>query len=339
MLVQLGPQVARDPLAEHRHQPQPHVRRGLAYDVQRRHGPHREPRQTSGFDSTEQSGLRRPNDLVEQEAGEVRRYETGQCDDRGCHQTDGHLAPIRRQVTEQAEDHRRLTSGDERLCIAHRARDCVRVHAIGVRRGRGHDATGERLLEHEANVLERAALTLRVAHECERVFVRLAEHQQRVRTESGRQLQPADLPARDRLNVPRPTWRRAGNGDVTIAQRYPGLAEDQRVVEVGECVQPDRLRLPLQFNARAQLVGETRWLAYIATDDFVIHGRDPLRVARANKKAFRSAEAPERPDHDIESCSSRVLDLRRRKRRKSAFQGTLSPGASTRAAWCGGSKR
>src|ERR671915_1690183 len=64
--------------------------------------------------------------------------------------------------------------------------------------------------------------------------------------------------------------------------------------------------------------------------------------SETTKRPFRSVAAPERPDHDIESCASRVLGLLRRQHRKSTFQGALRPSrrrreVRRRGRECGGS--
>jgi hypothetical protein len=73
-------------------------------------------------------------------------------------------------VLEQPHQHRCPTPGDECLRVANRARHGVRVHAIGVFRG---DRTPlDRLIENEADVLERATLPLGVSRDGERRLVR-----------------------------------------------------------------------------------------------------------------------------------------------------------------------
>jgi hypothetical protein len=99
------------------------------------------------------------------------------------------------------------------------------------------------------------------------------------------------------------------------------------VIEIGEGVELHRLVAPLALYARAKLAGKPNGLADIPADDFLIliHRRDPL--GEKSERPFGAGEAPERPDHDIESWSSRVLDLRRSCRRKSTRADALRPRA------------
>ena len=191
--------------------------RRLAHDVQRRHRSHCQPGQSRRFPAPERAPLRRPNDPVEQEAGEVWRNEARQGDEGGRSQTDRHFAPVGRQVTEQAEDDRRLPAGDQCLRISHRSGDSVGIHAVRVGRSRRHRAAGERLLEHEADVLECAALALCVAHHRQRLLVRLADEYQHVGAQPRRELDAPNARALDRLDVPRAARRRPRDGDVAFA--------------------------------------------------------------------------------------------------------------------------
>ena len=77
------------------------------------------------------------------------------------------------------------------------------------------------------------------------------------------------------------------------------------MVEVGEGVEPDRLRLPCQLDARPQLVWELGGLPYIATNDLVIHGRDPLVVAGGQQKGLSGL--PKHPKGRITTSNPALL--------------------------------
>jgi hypothetical protein len=154
---------------------------------------------------------------------------------------------------------------------------------------------------------------------------------ERVCAQSRRFLHRADSAPLDRVHVPHAAARRPHEGDVMLAQRQPRLTQSKCVVEVGERVKLDGLAVPLALDACAQVAGQTRRLTDITADDLLIliHCRDPLTV-RTAKRPFRSVAAPERPDHDIESWTSRVLVVGR-SRQKSPLQGALRPCARKRA--------
>jgi len=64
------------------------------------------------------------------------------------------------------------------------------------------------------------------------------------------------------------------------------------MIEVGERIEENRLRVPRQLDARAQLTGKPRGLANVASYDFLIHRRDPVKdccsaLSRGSKKAFQ----------------------------------------------------
>jgi hypothetical protein len=81
-LVQLPAQVARDPLADDRHEPQPEVRRPLPDEVHARHHRDRGPRQAQRRRVRQRPRLRAPHHVVEQVAREVRRHEARRRHDR-----------------------------------------------------------------------------------------------------------------------------------------------------------------------------------------------------------------------------------------------------------------
>ena len=58
------------------------------------------------------------------------------------------------------------------------------------------------------------------------------------------------------------------------------------MVEIGQGIESDRLRVPRQLDPRAQRVRHLDGLAYITTDDFVIHDRDPLMVGGGQQKGL-----------------------------------------------------
>jgi hypothetical protein len=242
--------------------------------------------------------LRAPHDAVDQVAGEPGRDEARERHDGGGREAEGELSPVARDVAEQPQDDRRLAAGDERLRVAHRSRDGVGVDVVGVA-GR-HRTPRHRLLEHEADVLDRAALPLGVAHDEQRRVVGRAEEDEAVGAEPGRLLHRLDARAFHRRHLP---LARRGAGarerDVARAECEPRLAEAhgrgggrrRRAREVGEGVELHRVAAPRALDAGAELGGEPRRLADVPADDLLvlldgIHGRDPA-ASLGSKKAFQ----------------------------------------------------
>ena len=298
MLVQLGAQVAGDPLTEHRHQPQAHQRRRLAYEVHGRHRRHGEPGDSAGAAERQPAFLRRPHHAVDQVAREVRRHQAHERDNRRGPHAEHQLPPVRREVAEQAADHRHLTARHQRLRVADRPRHAGRVLLVGVR---GRDrAPRERLFEHELEVLEGAPLAVAVAQHGERGISRPAQQRQRGGGQSRRLAHRFDAGPLDVVDLPprRGTMR---HGDAAVAQGHPHLRQPVGVVEVGEGVELHRGAVPAGLDVAAQLRRQPGRLAGVARDDCVIrvvvlriHARDPVqvwlnktapRVSRSTRKA------------------------------------------------------
>ena len=178
MLVQLGAQVASHPLPQDRHQPQPYVGRGLAHEVDEPHRRDREPRNRACTRKRQRSRLGWPHDLVDQMARQVRRHQADQRDHRRRRHPQRELPAIWLQVTEQPPDHRGLPAGNERLRLADGARYALRVQAVRLTVRELPLVPVDLLLEHESDVLERAALPVRVTQQRERRIARCAENRQ-----------------------------------------------------------------------------------------------------------------------------------------------------------------
>jgi hypothetical protein len=241
--------------------------------------------------------LRRPHDTVDEESRDVRRREAYQRDDRGRREPERELAPVCEQVPEQSDDDARLASRDERLRVTHRACDRRRIDAIGdvafgdsAARLLGDRATGaadfvdgtavQRLVEDEADVLDRTALAMRVAHDEDRRIARLAEESQGVRAQPRRFLKRAYLPALDRAHAPLSAVVASRECDVAGSKRKPRFAESQCVVQVGEGVELYGVSRTRVLDPGAQLAREARRLADVACNDFLIHVGDPLEAPR-----------------------------------------------------------
>src|SRR6185312_9841552 len=101
------------------------------------------------------------------------------------------------QLAQQSPDNSNFPSGHEGLRFAYRAGNAVRIRAVRVH---GRDlAALELLLEHEADVLERAPLAVRVAHQGERRLPGRAQQRQGVCRETWRLAHRLDARARDAL--------------------------------------------------------------------------------------------------------------------------------------------
>ena len=332
VLVQLGAQVARNPFADHRHEPQPHVCSGLPDEVQARHRRHRHPGHACGRAARQPSFLRRTHDAVD----DVARRGTG-----GTRLTSvitvaaerprAQLAPVRLQIAEQPDDHPRVASRDERLRIANRSCDRVGVDGVGVGCRDAVDGTsGDALIQREANVLERTALSLGVAKHRRRRFAGRAEQHERVGAQTGRLTDGADAPRSTDRTSHAPSGVARATAMCCSTHRHPRLREPERVIEIGERVQLHLQPAPLAFDLRAKVGGEAGRLADVASDDVLIHVRDPLWWAQTAKRPFELA-APERPDHDIESRTSTVLGPGRWYRRRTCIQGAMRLNARTSA--------
>ena len=256
-------------LAEHRHEPRRRCAAVCRTDVDERHRRHRHPRDRRRRVARHRARLHRPHHAIDQVAGEVRRHEADHRDDRRRAHAEHHLPAVRREVPEQPERDRRLAPGDERLRVAHRARDRVRVHAVGVvRRDR---AAVERLVEHEPDVLERAALPLRVAHDGERRLVRRADNT------SVFALSPGDsctawICAR---SIDRTSQSPFVRGERCATRRGPNATHDSREPERLRRGRPSRRAGPARCPSRARSARVRRRqlarLSDVPADDFAIY--------------------------------------------------------------------
>ncbi|PYP73085.1 MAG: hypothetical protein DMD41_07335 [Gemmatimonadetes bacterium] len=102
----------------------------------------------------------------------------------------------------------------------------------------------------------------------------------RVRSNDWRCQDPSPPPAL----LPSAARNPSGERDVGGAERHPGLAEPQSVVQVREGVELHRGAAPSRFDAVAELARQPRWLVGVPADDPVIggqqfgfHARDPAQ--------------------------------------------------------------
>ncbi len=250
MLVQLGAQVARHPLAQDGHQPQTDQCRGLAHKIDERHRADRHPGDPAGARHVEPPFLRRPHHAVDQVTRQIGRDEADQRDDRRRGHAENQPAPVGREVAEQAADHRHALPRHEGLGIANRP-----GHARGVllvRVGRRDVASRERLVEYELEILEPAPLAVREPHDRERRIAGAAEQRERAGRESRRLAHRLDTGTLDARDVPVATLLRAArHGDVRGAEGHPLLGQAEGVVQVRERVQLHRRAVPGRFDLRA----------------------------------------------------------------------------------------
>src|SRR4051812_48252705 len=101
-----------------------------------------------------------------------------------------------------------------------------------------------------------------VARDDERRLAGFAEQRERVRAQPRRLPQRANAPSLDDGDLPsRGSRSTCRNRDVLRAEREPGFAETQHVVEVAERVELNRPAAACSFNAFAQLARESRGLS------------------------------------------------------------------------------
>src|SRR5262249_48209110 len=142
----------------------------------------------------------------------------------------------------------------------------------------------ERLFQYEAQVLERAALPVRVAEHRQRgTGVDGARQRERRGREPGRLVHRPDFRAADPVERPGAVVL-ARDGDMVRPEHYPGAGEAQRVVQVGVGVELHRI-----LDAQAQFRRQPRGLIGVAGDNllverltFGVHARDRLRVHQRN---------------------------------------------------------
>src|SRR6185503_9512430 len=138
------------------------------------------------------------------------------------------------------------------------------------------------LFEDEPDVLERAALAMRVAQQREGGLARLTEDRQRVGRESRRFADGLDARSLDGSDLPAVT---AAPGDRELAgtEGQPRLGEPQALIEVGERVQLHGRAVPGVLDLPSQLRREPRWLSRVARDDVVVEllqrAHDPLPLS------------------------------------------------------------
>src|SRR6266576_2989592 len=140
------------------------------------------------------------------------------------------------------------------------------------------------------------------------------EQRERAGRESRRLAHRLDTGALDTRDLPVATLLHpARHGDVRGAEGHPFLGQAEGVVQVRERVQLHRRAVPGRLDAPAQLRRQPGRLAGVARDDVAIrvvcgsaHVRDPVQVW-TTKRPSRSGTAPGRPDHDMQSWTSRVL--------------------------------
>ena len=323
VLVQLGAQVARDPLAQHGHQPQPQQRRRLADQVHERHRGDGEPGNRRGATGVEPTLLRRPDHAVDHVPREVRWHQAHERDQRGRGHAEREPAAIWREVAEQAPDNRHLTPGHEGLRVTYRTRDARHVFLVRVRRG--DRAPLERFLEHELQVLVGAPLAVAVAQHRERRIAGTAQDRERAGRQTGRLAHRLDAGALDAVDLPpRSTVHRPGHAQMAGSECDPHVSEPQGVVQVGERVQLHRSPVPRRLDQAPQLGRQPGRLVGVALHNLgvegvevlevmevvtlSIHARDPCSNVQTTRTASRgSVEHPGRPDHGSGSYPSRGL--------------------------------
>ncbi len=260
------------------------MRRGLLDEVHDRHRRHRDPRDRPRAGQRQRTGLRRTDDTIDQDSRQVRRNQADERDDgRGGH-AERQLTAVRLQVAQQAPDHGRLPSRHQGLRLANRTSDALGIDAIGVHARHVTIMPRDLLFEHEPDVLERAALAMRVAQQHQRGLARRAEDRQRVGRQSGRLTDRFDIRPRDASDLP--AWiRPLCHREMPLAQGQPRLGEPQALIEIGERVQLHGRALPGVLDLPPQLERKPRWLCGVARDDVVVemlllraHVRDPRIV-------------------------------------------------------------
>jgi len=280
VLVELGAQVTSHPFAQNRHQPQAHVHGRLADQIHDHHGRHGQRCDRPRALQRQCSSLGRPHHAVDQITREVRRYQAEQRDHgRGRH-ADRQLAPVRREIAQQAPDYGGLPARHQRLRIPDRPRDTLRVQAVRLAVHELPHVALDLLLEHEADVLECPPLPVRVADQRQSRLAGRAEDGQGVRGQPGCLADRLDARPLDAAHVPAfaVTLR---DREVFGAEREPCFCEQEVLVEIGESVQLDRRALPGVLDLPAQLRREPSRLGRVPLDDVVVemlqraHVRDP----------------------------------------------------------------
>src|SRR6185369_14178090 len=111
----------------------------------------------------------------------------------------------------------------------------------------------QRFVEHKPNVLERAALPLRVPHREQWGISLFAEEHERVGAQSWSFAHAANARALDGFHIPAAVRSRLHERHMLRAQGEPRLTECERVVEIGQGVQLYRSTIPRLLDARAHL--------------------------------------------------------------------------------------